>query len=544
MPYPAFFLLLFIAHGVWAQVPVSGTVLDPQRQPLAFVNVAFYPVGQPDQITGGTTDVEGQFRIELQRAGRYELRISFIGLEDWQQTVDIQTAQDLGTFSLSLSANELNEIVVTADRGIIEQQGNQLVFNVDKSPLASGFDGLQVLQRSPNIFVTSEGTILMRNETATILINGRISNLRGEELSSFLSNLQSEEIKSIQIQTNPAANTDASNSGGIVNIILKKKPLGFDGNLRADYSQKSRGDYNFNPATRLNYGAERWNIYGSLNYRNESSSNPDVNTVEYFETDNLLRTDNWRERQQQRSTTRLGFVVDASPRQTFGLEYFGNRYLSDTDITGEVNLTNGSTLLETGSTDLLRHTDIGLDNGVFNYSLQLDTLGGLLKVFADYSSHRALINVDVISDYAEGLFDGSHERIQTDTETGVLSLQADLKKNLSAVQDGLEFEAGLRYTDSNRDNGLQSNLLINNTWEPIDARTSFFNYRERITAGYFSVSRDWKDKLYLQFGLRAEYTDLLRTEAIASNNIAQQYLDWFPSLFVSQQLQKDNSLSF
>ena len=147
---------------------------------------------------------------------------------------------DLGEIVLATSTNLLEGVTVTESRPVIERVEDKLVFNVASSPLNSGYDGMEVLQRSPNIWVAPTGTILMRNEAATVMINGRILYWSGEELANYLSNLNSEDIQSIQIQTNLGANTDAESSGGVINIILKKKRLGFRGNFRNSFGYSSR----------------------------------------------------------------------------------------------------------------------------------------------------------------------------------------------------------------------------------------------------------------------------------------------------------------
>ena len=145
---------------------------------------------------------------------------SFIGYADFRKKVTILESKEISTIILPPVTNKLGEVVVTAERKIIEQKEGKLFFNVQASPLKSGFDGMEVLQRSPNILVDENSGIIMRNEAATVMINGKILNLSGGQLASYIRNIPSDQIQRIEIQTHLSANTDAESSGGVVNIIL------------------------------------------------------------------------------------------------------------------------------------------------------------------------------------------------------------------------------------------------------------------------------------------------------------------------------------
>jgi len=157
---------------------ILGKVLDIQTSPIEFANILLKKID--DGFTQGSiTDFDGNFVIDISRKGDYEIRVSFVGYKDWKKNITVDQRMDLGNIILENNTNELDEVVVTSTAKVIERKEDKLIFNVAASPLKSGFDGMEVLQRAPNVLVNENGGIQMRNEAATILINGRISNLRG-----------------------------------------------------------------------------------------------------------------------------------------------------------------------------------------------------------------------------------------------------------------------------------------------------------------------------------------------------------------------------
>ena len=49
----------------------------------------------------------------------------------------------------------------------------------------------------------------------------------------------SENVSKIELVTNPSAEFDAEGNCGVINIILKSKPVGFDGNVHTVLTQRS-----------------------------------------------------------------------------------------------------------------------------------------------------------------------------------------------------------------------------------------------------------------------------------------------------------------
>ncbi len=533
-----YFLLVF-APLIAQDLSISGKVIDASAKPIEFANVYLQHREDKSIQIGTITDPDGQFQLAIPQKGSYELAISFVGFSDWHKTLDIEARLDIGSIQLEAMTNDLEEIVVTADRNIITQKEDKLIFNVAASPLKSGYDGLEVLQRSPNVLVDSEGNISMRNEAPTVMINGRISNLSGAELANYISNLNSEEIKNIEIQTHLSANTDAQSSGGVINIILKKKPIGFDGSIRSDYTIKGSGFNGFYNGMNFNYGAQKWNIYGNYNYSSNSGETKLQNTFDYFTTEELIETDELFINDSNRHNYRIGFVGDIAKNQVIGIEGFGSNNLYNFENIGQVNSYQRGNLIEDGIALTTGQTDAQLNNLTFNYTWTIDTSNTNLKIFADFADQKVIRINNSASTYNQGVYEDKTERNIAPANTTIYSIQGDLEKHFKSR---LKLEIGIKLTNTNRENTLLSDILINQNWTATN-RTTSFNYSEQVLAGYVALNKKIGKYYFAKIGLRVENTNLERLDLEDNSTIQQNYTNWFPVFFLSRDLPQNRSIS-
>ena len=538
---PFFLFILSISNSIVfsQELSISGKVVDATKKPIEFANVFAKNTSNESVQTGTITNLDGSFKLNVPVKPSYQLNISFIGYEDWQQSIELTESIDIGTIQLKEIVNELNEVVITADRNIITRKEDKLVFNVAASPLKSGYDGMEVLQRSPNVVVDAEGNISMRNEAPTVMINGRITNLSGADLANYLSNLNSDAIKAIEIQTHLSANTDAESSGGVINIILKKKPVGFDASLRTDYTAKGGGFNSAYGGLNFNYGATKWNVYGSYNYLFDDSESNVKQTFNYFETQSRILTDEVYLSERNRHNYQLGFVADLTDKQTLGIEGFATDSQYEFENNGMLDIFERDDLVENGKALATGLTENQLYNVTLNYSWTLDTLNSNFKVFADYANQDVIRTNTAASSYTQGIYTDLTERNIAPAQTEIYSAQADVEKYFKS---GMKLEAGTKLTNTDRKNRLFSDILNNGDWQATN-RTTSFNYTEQVMAGYASLSKKIGGKNFLKIGLRVENTHLKRVDLGDNSIIKQDYTNWFPAFYFSRDLKNNQTIS-
>jgi len=275
------FLSSFIPFAAFAQVKLSGKVVTIGGEPVSYATVHLLT---PDSaiIKSDMTKEDGGFQLII-KPGKYTFQINQFGKLLYKKSLQLYNNTDMGVISVEI-VNNLATVVIKGSKQLVKQEFDKLTFDVENSPLKSGYNGLEVLARAPKLQVNAAGEVLLRNATPMIMINGRKQNLSGEELANYLMGLNAEMIKSIEIQTLGSANIDASAKGGVINIILKKAPVGFSSTLTSSYTYRKGNYWSGYTGLNNNYGSDKWNFYSKIGYRKDNDYGSFITRKDFINT--------------------------------------------------------------------------------------------------------------------------------------------------------------------------------------------------------------------------------------------------------------------
>ncbi len=233
---------------------LTGTVVDAAtRQPLPGTTVAVYKpmVGHDSLLTGSQTSEQGIFSIANLPAGRLIVRVTFIGYQSLSQSVQSSQARtELGTLMLQPDASTLKEVKVTGEKSEMSMTMEKRTFNVAKNLTTIGGTAENVLKNVPSITLDETGSPSLRNMPTTIYVNGKPTQLT-------LAQIPANQIESVEVISNPSARYDASTSGGIVNLVLKKnRQPGYNGLVNIGVGNNARFDGTLN----LDWRRGKWNL--------------------------------------------------------------------------------------------------------------------------------------------------------------------------------------------------------------------------------------------------------------------------------------------
>ncbi|MFW2135596.1 hypothetical protein ACK2M7_04805 [Chryseobacterium sp. TY4] len=113
--------------------------------------------------------------------------------------------------------------VVAISKKLVEQKVDRLVFNVENSVASQGVDAVEALSKTPMLRITDDAISIAGKSSVAVMVNDRLLNLSGEELTNYLKNLHSDDIAKIEVITTPTYKYAAEGKSGLINIILKKK---------------------------------------------------------------------------------------------------------------------------------------------------------------------------------------------------------------------------------------------------------------------------------------------------------------------------------
>ncbi len=234
---------------------MMGRVVDGQHHPVDFANVSLLNVQDSSFITGGVTNENGQFVIpcEVRKA---IVKVSCVGYQTQTRTFD---TGKIGNITLKEATMHLQKVVVKSSRPVVAIKGNALVTTVANSQLEHAGTANDVLRQIPMVTGRDGNFEVFGKGTPLIYINGRAVQDKNE-----LSQLNSQDIKNVEVITNPGAKYDAS----VKSVIRIRTKLphgeGFGGTLRAQNG--FRHYFSSMEQANLKYRTGGLELFTNLNY--------------------------------------------------------------------------------------------------------------------------------------------------------------------------------------------------------------------------------------------------------------------------------------
>ncbi len=530
--------LIFISTITFSQT-ITGKVSDNLGS-VAFADVILKDTNNTI-VTGTTTNDDGTFSIKT-TTGDYMLIVSFLGYENWTKSISLTTTIDLGTILLKEDSQTLDEVVIKSKKRVIERKVDRLVFNVEKSIVAATGTAEDILKIAPRVQIQNGAIEIIGKGNARVLINGRLSPLEGEDLIDFLNGLGANEIKSIEVITNPPAKYEASGNGGLINIILKKGALNTWKNVTTLM-------YNQN---KYNFGNFRNNFF--LN-KNKISLSASINATKgNFENAEGLQifypTNFWDINIDNKSPNRKysgRFLIDyeVSDKTTIGLQYLSSlskpgARATITSSIFDVNNKLERTLVNKGAFDVNDH----INSINFHSITAIDSIGKRISLDVDYFKFKSDSKHNFITESFDenNIFTGLNSAGLniTDQEINNFSSKIDVEYPIKKVNLSFGVKASFTETKS-------SGMFFNNiTGEPIldKSISNEFMYNEDNLAAYISGNTNLNEKLQVKFGLRVESTKTKGENTTINQINKNEYTKLFPTLYFAYEKNESNSFGF
>ncbi|MBF9140666.1 TonB-dependent receptor domain-containing protein [Hymenobacter properus] len=543
--------LLAGAHQAHAQAPtdVRGTVQSTGNSPIEFATVTLHRAKDSTVVKTEFSDAKGLFQFERAAAGRYLVSAAQVGFERrWSTPFEVAgQAVELPAMVLATSAaTQLKEVKVVGQKPLYEREADRTIVNVEGSTLAAGNTSLDVLRRSPGVTVDGNDNLALRGRQGVlVLIDGKRQPMTGTELAEYLRALPAEQLKSIELITNPPAKYDAQGGAGIIAINLKKdQKLGTNGSLNLTYG---RGEYNrYTGGLSLNHREKNLNLFGSYNYSDRSFYNTLTLHREFYGpatggSRQLISTSDQDNRQPVQAWShswRGGLDYNLSDKTTIGAVVSG---LNNRNTPAG---TSQSVVYDLQRNQELRYNAINTgENHLDNFAANLNFRRTFANAFgtqeltadADYASYHSqrdqLLQTYFVSEPALA------NSLDQDGRLTIQSVKADYTQALSKQ---LRLDMGAKSSLVKADNDLK-----NFTNGQLDlTRSNRFRYDENINAGYVNLNYS-QPKLTLQVGLRGEQTNAtgLQDREVEYKDFKRNYFQLFPSAAIKRQFSENHELA-
>lgn len=530
---------------------VTGSVIDGSQKTIESATIALLKAKDSSIVKFSAADKSGKFAFENITAGKYMVSITAVGhqkgFSETFEITDASPAVELKTVELIPQAKGMANVTITARRPLVEHKIDRTVVNVDASPTNAGSTALEVLEKSPGISVDRDGNISLKGkEGVMVLLDGRPTQLGGQDLANLLRSMNASQLDQIEIMTNPPAKYDAAGNAGIINIKTKKnKQFGYNGTASVNYGQGLLPKVNENLS--FNYRKNKLNLFTNLNhgYR-ERSNSLDINRnfIDAATKDIVSNFDQQARMKGQGKSynARLGADYFAGKNTTVGIVFsgFSNDNLFVNRNTTLITQNNAVT-----QTKALSQSDRTFKNFSTNLNFRqvLDTTGREFTADFDYVTYDGR-NRQTLSNY---YFDGAgHETFNGDTLYGNLPQRINIYSGKAdytmPLKKGARFDAGLKSSIVETDANAIYDTVYNGAVIRDLNRSNHFIYRENINAAYVNLSGPISKKLSGQLGLRLEHTVANGNQVTTGQTFKRNYPKLFPTAYLQYKVNDKNNL--
>lgn len=496
--------LLFTISGFAQQI--SGSVKDQEAKVLSGSTISLLRAKDSSVAKLAVSNNEGHFSFDNIKTGRYLVSASHIGYQPgYSVSFDYSASAETSVPVLQLKKlpSELKGVTVSSKKPIVEVKADRTILNVEGTINAAGNDALELLRKSPGVTIDKDDNISLSGKNGVqVYIDGKPTPLSGADLANYLKSLQSSQIESIELITNPSARYEAAGNAGIINIRLKKnKTFGFNGSVNAGWNIATYPKYNGGFA--LNYRHKKINLFGNYNYNNNKNQNR-FNLYRTTSADSSFdqRTIMLNENETHGFKTGIDFY--ATRKSTLGVMVNGNfsdnqfSSVSKTDI-AYMPSKEVDRLLVANNTSKGNRSNVNVNA---NYRFA-DTLGHELNVDADYGFYNGKNNQYQPND----IYDASGTNLKfkevyntlTPYNIDIYSIKADYEQDFKKGKLGYGGKISYVQTDNTFQRFFESSSGL------LEDNHNNFNYKENINAGYINYNRQFKGVM-VQAGLRVENT--------------------------------------
>ena len=532
---------------------VTGRVMDSSlNAPLEYATVTLLLQGKGAPVNGTTADSSGRFILTNIRTGTFRIVIESLGYQPLHlgNIIINQKHQviELKDVFLKRKQQTLQGVTVTAQQKLIENKIDKLVFNAEKDITSQTGVATDVLKKVPQVSVDVDGNVELAGSTGIrFLINGKPSTMFGSSIADVLQSIPANQIKSIEVITNPGAKYDAQGLSGIINIILKHSSVqGVNGNVSI-----TTGTINQNGSLNINARRGRFGLNAFAN-GNARLTTTTPTSLQRISTDTatknkaLLTQYGSSDFNRHGFQTGIGFDWTYNEKNDFSgsLSYgeFGNKSQGSVNQSELIENDPGAVLSNINSTNTTKSKfkEHNIDPSL-NYKRTFSNEDQELEIAANGSFGRNQRNAgnDQFFQPQDSLIYGTRsnnpakENEYETTVDYVQPLQKDIRLGVGGKFSGYDI----------------SSLSAASVWQSFyknfvydSSLSNDLTYHQKVYAAYAELSFPLGHLVEIKAGGRYEHTQVTSFYSNSQQEVSKDYNTFVPSIFLMKKLGERQTL--
>lgn len=523
---------------------VTGKVVDEQNQIVPYANILLLRAIDSTFVQGTSANDEGFFELVEVAPDLYLLQASYVGRGSEPRALDITTDVSLGALIIPLSDNELDEVVVTAQRPKLQRLPDRLVFSVENTVVSQG-TSWDILKNTPGVIVNQD-QLLIRGQNATVYLNDRKVQLSGQEVQDLLQGLSGTNIKSVEVIANPPASYDAE-GGPILNIVTSKNIVpGYKGSVNGTFTQAVFPK--FSMGTSHYYKTDKLNLFANYTINPQKEINKTNKGINFIDSSDAVFSvwDTDYDQTNRSQSQNASFILDYTFDAQNSLNVTSNLLFNlDQEQETVLNTDMGNAQAQLDSTFATRNGS-NLDNT--NLAFDLTYVHKLKKEGAQIraNGHYTYFNGEMFQRLSTSYFDANGSFLRdfgfdtdSDQEIKIFTGQLDYSTPIGSMS----FESGAKLSSITSENTMDF-FNFNGSSNTVDASQSDrYIYDEDVYAAYMSLVKNW-EKWSMKLGVRGELTKAKGNSITLGETNTQDFFEPFPSVYLLYSPSDKHSFAF
>ncbi len=256
-------------------ITVSGRVIDDTKAPVVQATIQLLNLPDSTYAAGIATSGQGYFTLPKVKAGKYVLKISYIGYKTKYLPLELSASspsRKLGTLEMETDAMLLAETVITAEAPQVQVVEDTVAFNSSAYRTPQGAMLEELVKKLPGAEIDDDGNVKINGkDISKIMVNGK--EFFGGDVATGLKNLpvdMIEKLKTYDKKSDLARVTgiDDGEEETVLDLTVKKEMnTGWFGNADVAGGTEDR----YSARTMMNYfrGPTQVSVIGSMNNVND-----------------------------------------------------------------------------------------------------------------------------------------------------------------------------------------------------------------------------------------------------------------------------------
>lgn len=494
----------------------KGRIVDEHGEPAEFANIALLSPQDSSMIGSGVSNARGYFVIPCE-AEKVIARISYVGYKTLYRTY---TRTDMGDVMLIPDSKMLGKVVVKGNLPKTQLKGEGMLTTVAGSVLEKAGTMENLLDRIPNLTAQNGTLRVFGRGTPVVYVNGRKA-----QSSSDWEHLQADNIKSVEVITNPGARYEASTKSVV--RITTKRPQGegfsLDNTARATYNEAGQvGGYDDLHLTYRRGGLE---LGGNFFYRiHRQPDDKRIFQTTYLDQTWKNTTDITQNYETHSLYTRLNGSYAFNADHSIGARISFARTPKDTSRGRQQSVVTAD-----GTTTETDVSDYTAPQGVTNVASNAYYTGKVGQLSIDFNTDWLWVNqqrpMNTYENYQQPGGEAQYQEVHSLTDTYYNLWASKLVFSLPLLGGNLSW--GGEYSSSLRRSKYTVSSILDNDQN---------RFEEGMASAYVDYSRSF-GRLNVQAGLRYEYVDFrYYDEGKYVPEQSKNYSNLFPSIALTMPL--------